>query len=59
MVWHSTMKMKNIINALTVKQVFIFPQIYTKILPWQFCASDTNLEHGNLDSYLCSSGTLG
>lgn len=45
------------INALTVKEVLIFPQIYTQSLLLQFCAPDANLEHGNLDSSLCSSGT--
>lgn len=53
------MKTKHIINALTIKQVFIFPQIYNKSLPLQCSAPDANLEHGNLDPYLRSSGTLG
>lgn len=47
------------INAFTIKEVFIFPQIYTKSLPLQFCAPVANVEHGTLDSQLCSSGTLG
>ena len=57
------MKIKNIINVIIyddiIKEVCIFPQIYTTSLPPQFYAPDANLEHWNLDSYLCSSGTSG
>lgn len=47
------------INALTIKEVFMFPQIYIKSIPLQLCAPDAHMEHGNLNSYPHSSGTSG